>query len=169
MMRQLFLDLDGVLANFDGYYESQFGVKPDQDTYSPPEFWDCIGRHGSFYRDLPPMPDAHILWHRVYHLKPIILSGIPYSIPNVASQKRTWVNKYLGSNIPLICCPSRLKRDHGKPGDALVDDRLKYAHHWTEMGGVFIHHTGALSTLAALADQGFDVARSPRRARETSG
>lgn len=150
-MKQLFLDLDGVLADFDGYYETQFGVRPNQDTYDPPEFWDCILNHGSFFRDQPPMADAFELWQGVLHLNPIILSGIPYSIPDVATQKRAWVNEHLGSHVKLICCPSRSKCKYGLSGDVLVDDRLKYAGYWTDMGGVFIHHRAAKPTLAALA------------------
>lgn len=151
MKPQLFLDLDGVLADFDGYYEDQFGVRPNQDTYEPPEFWDCIRSHGSFYRDQPLMKDAMVLWNAVSHLNPIILSGIPYSIPRVSVQKRLWVTEHFGTGVRLICCPSREKRSYGRPGDVLVDDRLKYAGYWIEMGGVFVHHKNAKATLTALA------------------
>jgi hypothetical protein len=35
-----------------------------------------------------------------------------------------------------------------------VDDYLKYRSRWEEAGGIFIHHTSALSTLAALERMG---------------
>ena len=35
-------------------------------------------------------------------------------------------------------------------GDVLVDDYRKDQRHWEEAGGIFIHHTSARSTIAAL-------------------
>ena len=46
---------------------------------------------------------------------------------------------------------ARNKRDHAQPGDVLVDDTLKHRHLWEEVGGVFIHHTSAASTIEELA------------------
>ena len=152
MIPQLFIDLDGVLADFDGHYEKCFGVRPNQDSYEPPSFWDDIRRHGSFYRTEPLMKDAMDLWWgaQKLHPKPIILTGIPYSIPDVKQQKQEWCWEHLGYDVQVICCRSRDKWKHGKPGDILVDDRLKYSKSWIDMGGVFIHHTSAKSSLAAL-------------------
>jgi hypothetical protein len=152
-MRQIFVDLDGVLGDFDGYYEKLFGVCPNQDTYEPPDMWDNIRTHGTFYRDQPLMPDALMLWEGIkkHHPSPIILSGVPWSIPDVAAHKRTWVNRNLGFFVPLICCPSREKFSYGKMGDILIDDRLKYSHLWTKMGGEFVHYTSVSTTLQALS------------------
>lgn len=147
----LFLDLDGVLADFFGYYETCFGVKaaPDDDT---PNFWDNIRNHGRFYLDQPLMHDALELWHGAsIFAEPTILTGIPYSIPNVAAHKRLWVDKHFGRKVRLITCPSREKKLYGRAGDILVDDRVKYSHYWTEMGGVFVLHTSARDTLGQLA------------------
>ena len=61
----LFVDLDGVLADFDSYFEQCFGVRPNHDTYEPPGMWDKIRAHGKFYRNLPMMKDALELWRAV--------------------------------------------------------------------------------------------------------
>ena len=151
MKPRLFIDLDGVLSDFFGYYETCFGVKaaPDDDT---PLFWDNIRNHGSFYLDQPLMRDALELWYgaQIFSV-PTILTGIPNSIPNVAVHKRLWVDKYFGRNIELITCKSRDKKIYGKTGDILVDDRKRYSHYWTEMGGVFVLHMSARETLSQLA------------------
>ena len=152
-MKQVFVDLDGVLADFDGHYEKLFGVRPDQDTYNPPELWDRIREHGNFYRTEPPMPDLDELWPGIckLHPYPVVLTGIPASIPRVREQKIGWVREYLGPTVPIITCPSRDKYKFGKPGDILIDDRTKYKHPWIEMGGLFIHHKSTIGTLAQLA------------------
>jgi hypothetical protein len=45
---------------------------------------------------------------------------------------------------------ARDKRNHAKAGDVLVDDQLRHAHLWEEMGGIFIHHKEVDETLEAL-------------------
>lgn len=151
--RKIFVDLDGVLADFDGHFEKCFGVRPVQDTYQPSNMWDLIREHGRFYRELPPFPDFLDLWNgvKIYDPSPIVLTGIPFSIPNVKEQKREWVWEHLGPEAQVICCPSRKKFEYGKPGDILIDDRTKYRHFWEDMGGIFVLHTAVIPTLAALA------------------
>ena len=93
-MKQLFIDLDGVLSDFDGYYEQCFGERPDRSRPSdPPGVWDNISGHGLFYASLPLMPDAFDLWRgaRRCHPEPIILTGVPYSVQNAENHKRAWV------------------------------------------------------------------------------
>jgi 5'(3')-deoxyribonucleotidase len=151
VIRQLFVDLDGVLADFDGFYFSQFGIRPDRHAPDPPDFWPRIHRHGRFFRDLPMLPDALALWEGVKerHPEPIILTGVPKS-PIVEEHKREWVREHISPVAPVICCPSRDKRKHAAPGDVLIDDWHRYRHLWEDMGGIFILHVDAVSSLAAL-------------------
>jgi hypothetical protein len=151
MPPQLFLDLDGVLGDFYGHCRTQLGEEFAVDQEDPTELFRRIRKHGNFYRTQPLLPDALVLWDSVKHLKPIILSGIPYSVPNVAFQKRGWVDEYLGRDVPLVCCRSQDKYHYGLPGDILVDDRIKYSHFWLSMGGVFVWHKSAIETLMDLS------------------
>lgn len=152
MTPQLFIDLDGVLSDFDGHYEKLFGVRPNQDTYEPSNLWDNIRANKTFYRDQPMITDAEELWEGALeiHPNPIVLTGVPYSIPNVEAQKEAWVSEHLGPNVKVICCRSTDKCLHGKLADVLVDDRLKYSKFWKEMGGVFVLHTSAKASLQRL-------------------
>ncbi len=151
-MRQIFVDLDGVLGDFFEHYFQKSGVLLDKYTEPPANIYSNIRHYGEFYFDQPLMKDARELWEgiRQFHPNPIILSGIPYSIPGVADQKRRWVNKYFGSTTPLICCHSKDKIKHAKPGDILIDDRTKYRGYWIEGGGEFILHIDARTSLIAL-------------------
>ena len=155
-MSQLFLDLDGVLADFNGHYKRHFGAIVPRAHADPPGMWDNIRSRPNFYRELPIIPDALELWQGTAHLNPIVLTGVPFAeVPDAAPQKRAWLREHLGENVPLICCRSRDKRHHGKPGDVLVDDWDRYRQLWIDMGGVFVIHTSAKDSLAQLQRFGY--------------
>ena len=79
-MKRLFLDCDGVLADFDSGFESKFGSSPKdyEDTYGTKAFWYIIRNDLNFFGTLPLMPDATELYESVKHLRPIILTGVPF-------------------------------------------------------------------------------------------
>lgn len=146
----VFLDCDGVLADFDTYAEAYFGMPPRQyeATMGADRFWAELEAKGDFYRNLPLMPDAADLVNAVRHLAPTILTGCPRG--NWAeAQKVAWAHEHF-PGIPVITCRSADKRLHAKPGDVLVDDWPQHRHRWIEMGGVFISHFDAATSLAAL-------------------
>ena len=59
-MKQLFIDCDGVLADFDTAARELFGQdsREAEESLGTPEFWSRIIGRGSFYRNLPLLPDA---------------------------------------------------------------------------------------------------------------
>ncbi len=147
---QLFVDLDGVLADLDGQYEKLFGVRPDKKLDNID--WSVVGTVPDFYLNLPPMDDMHILWNFVCDMRPIILTGVPNEekVPEAADNKRQWVRTHIGSNVEVRCCRSSEKCLHAKPGDILIDDWEKYRSRWEKAGGIWITHTDALSTIEQL-------------------
>jgi 5'(3')-deoxyribonucleotidase len=149
-MTQVFLDCDGVLADFDSHALSYFGMPPRayETMVGTPKFWAELQEQGDFYRRLPLMPDAHDLVEGTRHLNPIVLTGCPKG--NWAeAQKVAWVEEHF-PGIPVITCRSVNKRDHAVPGDVLIDDWPQHRHRWIEMGGIFISHFDAQTSLAAL-------------------
>lgn len=147
---QIFLDCDGVLADFDSYAEAYFGMPPRsyEAQVGSAAFWQELEAKGDFCRNLPLMPDAHVLVDGVRHLNPIILTGCPRG--NWAeAQKVAWAGEHF-PGIQIITCRSADKRAHAKPGDVLIDDWHQHRHRWIEMGGVWITHTCAETSLAAL-------------------
>jgi hypothetical protein len=154
-MVQIFLDCDGVLADFDSAARQFFGQDPRkaETELGNEEFLRLLHQHGSFYRDLPLLPDAHELYLALAHLKPIILTGCPAG--NWAeSQKIAWAAQHFPA-LKIITCRSRDKRLHmTKQGDVLVDDYLKYRTLWEESGGIFVHHLSAEGSIKQLAKLG---------------
>jgi hypothetical protein len=155
MRRQIYLDCDGVLADFDRGAEKILGAPPHafEKRHGPGEFWKRLARAPDFFDSLEPMTDAMALYGAVRHLNPIILTGLPrgrWAEP----QKRRWAERHF-PGVEVITTAAALKREHCHPGDVLVDDREKYRHLWEQEGGVFIHHTSAETSIQALKDAGY--------------
>lgn len=155
MRRRIYLDCDGVLADFDTAAEAILGQPPQvfEETHGSGEFWKRLARHGDFFGSLNPMPDAFELYAAVKPKKPVILTGLPEG-DWAAPQKRRWARRYF-PGVPVITTMAALKREHCHPGDVLVDDRDHYRHLWEAEGGVFILHTDAKSSIRALRAAGY--------------
>ena len=151
MSRQLFLDCDGVLADFDKGATALLGLPPDsyEKKHGPGRFWQKLASAPDFYFGLPLMSDAMELFEGVKHLHPIILTGLPRG-NWAADQKVRWAGQYF-PGTKIITTLARNKRDHAKAGDVLVDDQGRHRHLWEEMGGIFIRHRNARQSLAELA------------------
>ena len=165
-MIRVYLDCDGVLADFDKKAMSLLGGKRPRDfenTEGEQALWDQLYRHADFFASLPPMKDALRLVAGVQQLGfyPTILTGIPKpeggpGAVNAAEQKRAWVKTHIG-DYPVITCRSKDKWTHmEKPGDVLIDDWHKYKPLW-EKRGKFILHTSALDSLEQLQKYRDDV------------
>lgn len=156
-MTRIYLDCDGVLANFNLGFEQRFGESPGsyEEKHGSKHFWHVIRTSGDFYQSLPIMSDAMELFSAVEHLRPIILTGCPFG-GWAELQKMRWRDKHF-PGIPMVTCMSRNKRDYCKPGDVLIDDYLKYRELWVESNGIFIHHTSSTNTIKQLKD--WDILR----------
>ena len=150
-MPRLFLDLDGVLADFDAGARQLFRMDKDEfeRLHGRKTFWGKIARTRDFYGSLPEMPDARELFDAVAHLDPTILTGLP--LGNwAAAQKERWVEEHF-PGTPIITTMARDKHKHMHPGDVLVDDRETHRPAYEQAGMVFIHHKNAKDSLRALA------------------
>ena len=151
MTRQLYLDADGVLADFDKGATAILGLHPRayEKRHGIGRFWQKLASAPDFYFGLPLMSDAMELFEGVRHLHPIILTGLPRG-NWAADQKVRWAAQYF-PGTKIITTMARDKRDHAKEGDVLVDDQERHRHLWEEVGGIFIHHRNARQSLAELA------------------
>src|SRR4051794_10738875 len=120
---QIFVDMDGVLADFDRGYADLFG--PHGGKEADDVDWALVRNTPGFYASLPPMPDFDELWAALEPHNPIILTGVPSDEPEAVQNKRSWAVKHIGPHVRMIGCKSRDKCLHGKPGDVLIDDSEK--------------------------------------------
>jgi hypothetical protein len=152
-MYTLFVDLDGVLVDFDAGVVRVTGRPPH--AQSPRAMWGQLARTHGFYEHLAWCPDGPALWEHVRGLTPTVLTGLPLG-RWAAPQKLAWCARELGSDIPVITCMSRQKAERAQsatPAGAtpvLVDDRESLQDAFEAMGGVFIHHTSAENSISRL-------------------
>lgn len=151
---KLFLDCDGVLADFNRKAVEIFGMTSHEaeEEHGAKYFWQTLTGYNEnglgFFESLEPMPDAHYLYNAVKHLNPTILTGAPNG-DWAEPQKRNWASKHF-PNAEMIVCLSKDKRNHMKRGDIIIDDMDKHKHLWEENGGYFIIHTSAKDSIKQL-------------------
>ena len=145
---QVYVDMDGVLADFDAHHEAVFGVR--SSTTADKVDWLKVRAVAGFYLAIPPMRDMQELWRYLERYRPIVLTGVPEKVEEAAENKRTWVRRHLGPTVEVICCKSKEKCLHAKPGDILIDDWEKYRDLWEMKGGIWITHVSAPTTILSL-------------------
>lgn len=150
-MPHLYLDMDGVQADFFGAWSKRSGV----------EHWKAISdkekeinelAHSNpkevyqFFRDLEPLSGGMqvIAWLRQNKIPYTVLSAPlrgPYSQASVKA-KRDWLDQYhSGSSGNAIFTQNKAKYAtiNGVP-NVLVDDYGKYLNAWKEAGGIAVKH-----------------------------
>ena len=158
MEQQIFLDCDGVLADFDAAAIQIFRQDPleAEANLGTQGFWDHLRLHENFYGNLPLVADAMHLYRAVAHLNPILLTGCPAG-GWAEEQKVAWAAQHF-PDAEIITCRSKDKYRHMKgPGDLLVDDYLRYRELWEAAGGIFVPHTSAQESIRQLAALRVDV------------
>lgn len=154
---QLFLDCDGVLADFDKKAREVVGMEPREfeNLSGAGRFWNKLYGIDDFFYVLDPMPDAHALVEATRHLNPIILTGKPHLRGGdwAVDQKLRWRDKHFPF-LDMIVCESKDKIKHAQPGDVIVDDWLKWRQLWVDGGGIWITHTSANNSIMELQQIG---------------
>jgi 5'(3')-deoxyribonucleotidase len=157
-MTTLYLDMDGVVADFDEYAARTLGVPPSSGIY-PDEIWYKLASNARLYRDLKKIDYADQL---VEECKDLVLTkgydlyfltAVPKGndVPWAFYDKVQWAQLYF-SDIPVFFGPfSKDKHVHCRPGDILIDDRLSNIEEWRAAGGIAIHHTNIDATLYELS------------------
>ncbi|MBR5598475.1 MAG: hypothetical protein IKW39_00375 [Alphaproteobacteria bacterium] len=147
----IFLDMDGVLVDFDGEFERNHGILP----YKLPrqELWQIVLDTKDYWVNLPKLKDADELVNYLNRFGFKILTGLPqYGFDKAEVEKKKWLLNHYGIKEGVICCLSKDKQNYGKKGDILIDDRLPNIERWVEMGGVGILHTSAEDTIRQLKE-----------------
>jgi 5'(3')-deoxyribonucleotidase len=160
-MKTLYLDMDGVVADFDEYAARTLGVPPSSGIY-PEEVWYKLASNERLYRELKKTPYADELVRKCVRLcleknyEYAFLTAVPKGndVKWAFYDKVVWAQKYF-PGIPVMFGPySKDKHVHCKSGDILIDDRKSNIEEWTAAGGIVIHHTDFETTIKLLNDLG---------------
>lgn len=143
--RRLYLDLDGVMADFTAHYLDLFG-RDKIDELETETVWTRIDAvRGYFFRSMPMCDGAAEFFAAIRHLNPIILTACPKDdYGNAAHQKRRWVRENLDPDLTVLPTAGGGSKPFfmHERGDVLIDDFLKNCDAWTRHGGTAIRHDG---------------------------
>jgi hypothetical protein len=152
---KIYLDLDGVIANFTKRYKEVYGVDPDSKR-GRKDFNDNFGNFikTKQFETLELLPDASLLieYLKNQELPVEILSstGRPENHEEVSRQKTVWLCEhgipFKGNFVP----GKELKKNFASPTSLIIDDTLSVIDDWKEAGGPAIHHKNARDTIVML-------------------
>ena len=159
----IYLDMDGVLADFERGVKELCGMEPlsqngkRRDPKQDDLMWERIRETEHFYDRLELMPGAKEMFDRIrekYGDRCEILTGIPRAergIVTAEQDKRNWTRRMLSDTVKVnAVCRKDKQRYCGGPESVLIDDREKTIREWRELGGTGILHVSAEETLAEL-------------------
>ena len=151
---KIYVDMDGVLVDFDGGYEKLTGMTTrEADEKGPEFFWKPISKAGAkWWITLNWMSDGKQLWDYVKKYNPELLSA-PSREEASKMGKRIWVKREL-PGAKLILRSADKKQEFASPTSILIDDREKNIEQWEAAGGIGILHTDASSTIKKLKELG---------------
>lgn len=147
-MNRIFLDLDGVMADFDRAFPERFGVS--HEGMPKKEMWKYISSVPDFFATLPACEGAMDAWRSwLVHLQPVVLTSCGAShYQEIAVQKKRWVRENLGEGVLVIPVSDGLDKSllvHSS-GDILIDDFGKNCDAWQLAGGIAVKHEGDWAT-----------------------
>ena len=153
----IFLDMDGVLSDFDKYVceTHKFGTKEKWNDQ-----WDHLPER--MFNELEKMPDADDLFSYCKVYNPQILTAIPKKdkVRYARTDKLRWMKRHYDVkpwHMNVVYREEKLMfavDDFIQP-NILVDDNESNIDEWTKQGGAGVLHTSAETSIAELQKLGF--------------
>ena len=147
---KLYLDLDGVFADFEAEASHKLGMvcgKVD-DKY----LWEAVNAEYRWFATLPLCFGSFSLWEYCKQFNPTFLTATGNNYEDVTEQKIDWVRNVLGDKTaPVITVRKGVdKAAYAEPGAVLVDDQPKVIAPWIAAGGIGIVHQTPKITMKLL-------------------
>lgn len=154
---KIFLDVDGVFADFDKKLNEVCGE--DIPRFSD-EIWGPLSQVDNLFYTLEVLPNSLKIIEAVKGHDVEFLTALPHltgKLSTADADKRKWLREHISSTIPINTCiggknkPKWLKAN---PGALLIDDYGRNIRMWEAAGGLTIKHESVDSTLAQLIAMG---------------
>ena len=160
---KVYLDMDGVIANFDKRFEDISGMSPKEfeAKFGKKQFWNLIDEDNkiSFWVGIEEMPGAKALVDYVKKYNFELLTS-PSAKKQSYLGKLLWVRNHssLFGGKPRVNFKSakekHLVKDKLTEKDVLIDDREDTIERWNAAGGTGIHYKSASQVLNDLKKLG---------------
>lgn len=137
-MKQLYIDMDGVLSNFNKQYTKYFKKSVPKKIDTPQ--WDYIHNNIGikFWSKMEWLTEGIKLWNCLKSYSPIILTAPTQNNISIVG-KKIWLNQNLPGVNYIIDAKKEL---YATPDDILIDDRERNIIRWKTAKGIGILYTG---------------------------
>ena len=164
IIKRIYFDMDGVLADFDRGVSELCGLKPREQGKERSEeedtlMWEKIREVGHFYDKLEPVPGALEMFEKVYGMfgeDCQILTGIPKpkrGIESAGEDKTNWAHRLLSDKLKVnIVYREEKKRYCFGKEHILIDDLKENIESWEKYGGTGILFRNAEETMKILEE-----------------
>ena len=159
MKHMLYLDMDGPLANFEGWSARVIGPDWKKEIDSPS--WGKYVNYPNLYLWLPPAEGALELYEKCCEYmgdrnQVQLLTALPNrardAFPHAAAHKIAWAREHINPHVRVVFGPyAQHKRFHIRfPEDILIDDTVLNISQWKHDGGRGILYTSAKDAIREL-------------------
>ena len=164
IIKKIYFDMDGVLADFDRGVREFCGMDPTPQgaEWRPgmdDPMWAKIRQVDHYYDKLELMPGAKMMVDALYEKygdRCEILTGIPKpdkGIPTSGEDKTNWVHRLLNPDIVVNIVYREQKPDYCTGKECvLIDDLESNIEAWEAMGGSGVLHINAEDTLRQISE-----------------
>lgn len=152
---KIYLDMDGVIADFNKRFKERFKIEPkDAQTYKEFDsfFIKFIAEQDFATLDLMPEAMELIEFLRSLSIPTEILSSTSSEKKDgdIRPQKLEWLKKHNIEFTPILVPGKRFKKDYSNPNSLLIDDTPANIDQWRREGGIGILHTDIQITIGIL-------------------
>lgn len=152
----IYLDMDGVIADFDKKYIELHGITPreaEKNKKFDHYFNEFIEQKGFQTLDLLPGATEGLTFLRKHLTVPTqILSSTANEAryDEISKQKKIWLETHGITFTPNFVPGKRHKWKFAAPDKIIIDDTESVINQWKEAGGIGILHKDWMTTLAIL-------------------
>lgn len=147
--RSIYIDMDGVVADFDAFVSNFLGRKIGWGVSDITiDEWEKISKIDNLYFKLQLIPESTkmVALCKSFSTRFDVsfLTAIPRqkTLPSAKQDKIEWIDRYFPGMIVNFGPYSVDKQNWCREGDILIDDKPENVEQWVAKSGVAVHHTG---------------------------
>ena len=147
---QLFVDMDGVLTDFDGRFNQLIHTSPSrfERMHGTESFVEEVIKHGTeFWSGMSWTAEGRELWNYLKKFRPTILSR-PLDDEVSTMGKMQWLISNVGRTVPFMFAQE--KEQYASSNRILIDDNFDNIDKWKKAGGVGILYISNEQTINEL-------------------